>query len=215
MRVPHIPSHDGNQRVQKELWEKWSRGRAEKAEGGPSLELMFRDSPRIETVRAKQSQRWYRTPPLSLSFQISGTWYLDSIASDNMTRIEENGDLRLFIRNIKLLNNGSLQFDFHFMLQGECVAVTMVCEKTKNNGEFSVAYEGKNKVLLLETDYSMYIIFYMQNIKNGTKTQVLALYGRSILLDKTHQREFENICNLYGLDSQNIIDMTKKDFCFL
>jgi hypothetical protein len=115
MRVPHIPSHDGNQRVQKELWEKWSRGRAEKAEGGPSLELMFRDSPRIETVRAKQSQRWYRTPPLSLSFQISGTWYLDSIASDNMTRIEENGDLRLFIRNIKLLNNGSLQFDFHFM----------------------------------------------------------------------------------------------------
>lgn len=34
--------------------------------------------------------------------------------------------------------------------------------------------------------------------------------GRSILLDKTHQREFENICNLYGLDSQNIIDMTKK-----
>nr|AAO50215.1 lipocalin [Mus musculus] len=147
--------------------------------------------------------------------RISGTWYLDSIASDNMTRIEENGDLRLFIRNIKLLNIGSLQFDFHFMLQGECVAVTMVCEKTKNNGEFSVAYEGKNKVLLLETDYSMYIIFYMQNIKNGTKTQVLALYGRSILLDKTHQREFENICNLYGLDSQNIIDMTKKDFCFL
>lgn len=26
-------------------------------------------------------------------------------------------------------------------VQGECVAVTMVCEKTKNNGEFSVACE--------------------------------------------------------------------------
>jgi hypothetical protein len=36
-------------------------------------------------------------------------------------------------------------------------------------------------VLLLETDYSMYIIFYMQNIKNGTKTQVLALYGNPTL----------------------------------
>lgn len=87
----------------------------QKAEGDPSLELMFRDSRRREAVRAKQPQRWYRTPPLSLFFQISGIWYLDSIASDNMTRIEENGDLRLFIRNIKLLNNGSLQFDFHFM----------------------------------------------------------------------------------------------------
>ncbi|XP_028628806.1 epididymal-specific lipocalin-9 [Grammomys surdaster] len=137
------------------------------------------------------------------------------MASDNMTRIEENGDLRLFIRNIKLLNNGSLQFDFHFMVQGECVAVTIVCEKTKNNGEFSVAYEGENKVLLLETDYRMYIIFYMQNIKNGTETQVLALYERFTQLDKTYQEEFENICKLYGLGSQNIIDMTKKDFCFL
>ncbi|XP_034360998.1 epididymal-specific lipocalin-9 isoform X2 [Arvicanthis niloticus] len=147
--------------------------------------------------------------------RISGTWHLESMASDNMTRIEDNGDLRLFIRNIKLLRNGSLQFDFHFMVQGECVAVTMVCEKTENNGEFSVAYEGENKVLLLETDYRMYIIFYMRNIKNGTETQVLALYGRITQLGKTYQKEFENICKLYGLDSQNIIDMTKKDFCFL
>lgn len=37
MRVSHIPSHDGNQRVQKELWEKWGRARDEKAEGGPSF----------------------------------------------------------------------------------------------------------------------------------------------------------------------------------
>lgn len=98
----------------------------------------------------------------------------------------------------------------------------------------------------------MYIIFYMQNIKNGVKTQVLALYGnptlsvwesqplgghlpwtldtlwncalgllpqqnvpnlspgRFIQLDKTYQKEFENICNLYGLGSENVIDMTKK-----
>lgn len=32
-------------------------------------------------------------------------------------------------------------------------------------------------MLLTETDYRMYITFYMQNIKNGTKTHVLALYG--------------------------------------
>lgn len=104
----------------------------------------------------------------------------------------------------------------------------------------------------METDYRMYIIFYMRNIKNGTETQVLALYGNTALsareshplgghlpwpldtlwndalgmlpqqkvpnlspgritqLGKTYQKEFENICKLYGLDSQNIIDMRKK-----
>ncbi|XP_052040638.1 epididymal-specific lipocalin-9-like [Apodemus sylvaticus] len=142
--------------------------------------------------------------------RISGMWHLDCIASNNMTRIEENGDLRLFIRNIKPLSNGSLQFDFHLMIQGECVAVTMVCEKTKNNGEFSIAYEGENKVLLLETDYRHYIIFYMQNIKNGTKTHALALYGRFPELNNNYKKEFINTCKLYGLGPQNIIDMAKK-----
>ncbi|CAO2598314.1 Epididymal-specific lipocalin-9 [Lemmus lemmus] len=114
------------------------------------------------------------------------------MASDNMTRIGENGDLRLFIRKISILQNGSLKFDFHFMVQGECVAVTMVCEKTETNGEFTVAYEGENRVRVSETDYRMYVIFYMENIKNGTKTHVLAFY---------------DICKKYGLDSQNIIDL--------
>lgn len=115
MSVPHIPSHGGKHRVQKQLWEKWDRWGAELAEGGPSLELVFRDSPTSEAI--VPSSPWGGTgpPPLSLSFQISGMWHLDSIASNNMTRIEENGDLRLFIRNIKPLSNGSLQFDFHLM----------------------------------------------------------------------------------------------------
>lgn len=32
-------------------------------------------------------------------------------------------------------------------------------------------------MLILETDYNTYVTFYMQNMKNGTKTHVLALYG--------------------------------------
>ncbi|CAO2598313.1 Epididymal-specific lipocalin-9 [Lemmus lemmus] len=139
--------------------------------------------------------------------RISGTWNSLFMASDNMTRIGENGDLRLFIRKISILQNGSLKFDFHFMVQGECVAVTMVCEKTETNGEFTVAYEGENRVRVSETDYRMYVIFYMENIKNGTKTHVLAFYGRTPKFDKSYLKRFENICKKYGLDSQNIIDL--------
>lgn len=38
--------------------------------------------------------------------------------------------------------------------------------------------EGENKVLVLETNYWMYVIFYLRNIQNGIETRVLALYGR-------------------------------------
>uniref|UniRef100_A0A8D2DYQ0 Lipocalin 9 n=1 Tax=Sciurus vulgaris TaxID=55149 RepID=A0A8D2DYQ0_SCIVU len=109
--------------------------------------------------------------------RISGPWYSISMASDNLTRIKEDGDLRVFIRNIEHLKNGSLKFDFHFMVQGECVAVDVVCQKTDQNGQYSISYQGENKVLVSETDYKMYVIFYMQNTNNGTETRVLALYG--------------------------------------
>lgn len=39
------------------------------------------------------------------------------------------------------------------------------------------ADEGENRVWLSETDYRTYVIFYMENVKNGNRTHVLAFYG--------------------------------------
>ncbi|XP_021117204.1 epididymal-specific lipocalin-9 isoform X2 [Heterocephalus glaber] len=107
----------------------------------------------------------------------AGSWSSISLASDNVMWIGVNGDLHLFIRTIELLLNSSLLFHFRFWMQGECVFVTVVCEKTPKNAEFSTVYRGENKVLILETDYWMYIIFYLKNVRFGIETQVLALYG--------------------------------------
>uniref|UniRef100_A0A8C9NZJ2 Lipocalin/cytosolic fatty-acid binding domain-containing protein n=1 Tax=Spermophilus dauricus TaxID=99837 RepID=A0A8C9NZJ2_SPEDA len=134
------------------------------------------------------------SPSSHLSLQISGVWYSISMASNNLSRIKEDGDLRIFIRNIEHLKNGSLKFNFRFMVQGECVGVSMVCQKTNKNGEYSISYEGENKVLVSETDYKMYVIFDMQNIRNGTETRVLALY----------------VCRKYRLSSKNIMDLTQE-----
>ncbi|XP_070934694.1 epididymal-specific lipocalin-9 isoform X3 [Macaca nemestrina] len=108
--------------------------------------------------------------------RISGVWYSIFMASDDLNRIKENGDLRVFVRNIEHLKNGSLKFDFEFMVQGECVAVVVVCEKTEKNGEYSINYEGKNTVAVSETDYRLFITFHLQNFRNGTETHALALY---------------------------------------
>ncbi|XP_008068858.1 epididymal-specific lipocalin-9 [Carlito syrichta] len=131
--------------------------------------------------------------------RVSGVWYLISMASSDLKRIEKDGDLRVFIRNIQYLQNGSLMFDFRFVVQGACEEVVVVCEKTDRNGEFSISYEGKNKVTVLETDYWNYITFYLQNIKNKTETRVLALF---------------ETCKKYKLDSQNIIEMSRQDPCY-
>uniref|UniRef100_A0ABI8ACB3 Lipocalin/cytosolic fatty-acid binding domain-containing protein n=1 Tax=Felis catus TaxID=9685 RepID=A0ABI8ACB3_FELCA len=122
--------------------------------------------------------------------KVSGIWYPVSMASDDIKRIEENGDLRVFIRNIESLEDGRLRFHFRTMVHGECEHVAMVCEKAERDGEYSIN-EGDNTVLLSETDYRQYIIFHLRNIRNGTQTTMLALY----------------VCRKYGLGPQNIISL--------
>uniref|UniRef100_A0A2K6UG85 Lipocalin 9 n=1 Tax=Saimiri boliviensis boliviensis TaxID=39432 RepID=A0A2K6UG85_SAIBB len=131
--------------------------------------------------------------------RVSGVWYSIFMASDDLSRIKDDGDLRVFVRNIEHLKNGSLRFDFQCMVQGECVAVAVVCKKTEKNGEYSINYEGENTVAVSETDYNVFITFHLQNFRNGSETNVLALY---------------ETCRKYGLGSQNIVDLTNEDPCY-
>uniref|UniRef100_A0A673UIT6 Lipocalin/cytosolic fatty-acid binding domain-containing protein n=1 Tax=Suricata suricatta TaxID=37032 RepID=A0A673UIT6_SURSU len=119
--------------------------------------------------------------------KVSGTWDSVSTASDDMKRIEENRDLRLFIQNIESL------------VHEECEHVAVVCKRTGKEGEYSIYYEGDNAVLLSETDYRLYATFYLRNIRNGTETTVLALYGRVPDLRPSFLDRFESVCRKHGL----------------
>ncbi|XP_014591634.3 epididymal-specific lipocalin-9 isoform X1 [Equus caballus] len=145
--------------------------------------------------------------------RVSGDWFSVSMASDDMKRIEENGDLRVFIQKIKSLEDGGLKFYFQLLLLGQCVEVPMVCEKMEKNGECTISYEGENRVLLAETDYRVYATFHLLNLRNGTQTQVLALYGRIPDLSPSFLKRFEKVCKKYGLGPQNIVSLIDKDPC--
>ncbi|XP_064222095.1 epididymal-specific lipocalin-9 [Aotus nancymaae] len=97
------------------------------------------------------------------------------MASDDLNGIKDDGDLRVFVQNTEHLKNGSLRFDFQCMVQGECRAMEVVCKKTEN-GEYSINYEGENTVAVSETDYNLLITSHLQNFRNGSETNVLALY---------------------------------------
>uniref|UniRef100_A0A2K5ETM0 Lipocalin 9 n=1 Tax=Aotus nancymaae TaxID=37293 RepID=A0A2K5ETM0_AOTNA len=112
-------------------------------------------------------------------------WYSIFMASDDLNGIKDDGDLRVFVQNTEHLKNGSLRFDFQCMVQGECGAMAVVWKKTEN-GEYSINYEGENTVAVSETDYNLLITSHLQNFRNGSETNVLALY---------------ETCRKYGLGS--------------
>ncbi|XP_054582770.1 epididymal-specific lipocalin-9 [Eptesicus fuscus] len=147
--------------------------------------------------------------------KVAGVWYSISMASSDMKRIGDDGDLRAFIQKIESVAGGSLRFFFHFMLHGDCVEVAMVCEKTEKNGECTLAYMGDNRVLLSETDYDLYAAFHLHSVRNGTQTHVLALYGRVPELPHSFLHRFERLCRKHGLGPQNIVSLSTRDPCVM
>ncbi|XP_006863870.1 PREDICTED: epididymal-specific lipocalin-9 [Chrysochloris asiatica] len=109
--------------------------------------------------------------------KVLGAWYPMAMASSNLSRIQHKGDMHAILKTIERLENGSLTFSFDFLLQGQCETAVMVCKQTQRSGMCTIEYDGKSTVLILETDYKIYIILYLHNIKDTTETRVLALYG--------------------------------------
>ncbi|XP_070655638.1 epididymal-specific lipocalin-9 isoform X1 [Bos indicus] len=142
--------------------------------------------------------------------KVSGTWYSISMAADNRKRIEEDGDLRIFIEGIQVVEDGGLKLSFHFMLHAECTDVAVVCGKTGKSGEYTINYLGENSLRILEADYQRYVILHMRNFRNGTATQVLALYGRFPELKSSFLDRFHKACRSHGLGPEKIIPFSNQ-----
>ncbi|XP_046307801.1 major urinary protein 20-like isoform X1 [Marmota monax] len=143
----------------------------------------------------------------------SGEWYSILLASDQKEKIEENGSMRVFVEYIHALNKSSLGFKFHIIINGVCAEIEFVCDKTEEDGVYSVEYDGHNTFKVLETDYDDYIIFHLINKNNGNTFQLMELYGRAPDVSSELKQKFVNVSEKYGIVKENILDLTTVDRC--
>ncbi|XP_003505564.1 major urinary protein 20 [Cricetulus griseus] len=145
--------------------------------------------------------------------KIKGKWYTIGLASDKREKIEEQGSMRVFVEYIRVFENSSLAFKFHTIVNGECTELYVVCDKTAEDGEYEVEYDGSNRFTILDTDYDDYIIIHLKNIKNGKKFQLMELYGRKPELSSNIKEKFEELSKKHGIVKENILDLTEADRC--
>uniref|UniRef100_A0A8C9ATE0 Lipocalin/cytosolic fatty-acid binding domain-containing protein n=1 Tax=Prolemur simus TaxID=1328070 RepID=A0A8C9ATE0_PROSS len=141
--------------------------------------------------------------------QISGEWYSILLASDHKEKIEENGSMRVFVERIQPLENSSLYFKYHTIINGECSEIPLVCDLTGKDGECSVDYDGHNVATILDTDYTDYLIYHVKNSENEEKSQIMELYGREPDVSPELKEKFVEYCEKYGIVKENILDLTK------
>nr|XP_020145025.1 major urinary protein 4-like isoform X1 [Microcebus murinus] len=145
--------------------------------------------------------------------KISGDWYSIYLASDHKEKIEENGSMRVFVERIHALKNASLYFKFHTIVNGECSEIPLVCDSTGNDGECSVEYDGHTVAHILETDYTDYLVYHVENSNNEGKSQIMELYGREPDVSTELKEKFVEYCRDHGIVMENIIDLTRINRC--
>ncbi|XP_066223507.1 lipocalin Can f 6.0101-like [Saccopteryx leptura] len=145
--------------------------------------------------------------------KLSGEWYTVMLASDEKKRIEENGNLRIYVEYMQELANSSLFFKYHTKENGECVQFTITGHPTERNGLYSIIYDGFNLFNIVEAVYSEYLVFYDVNFKNDKETRFMEFFGRKPDLSPTIKKRFEEIGLQLGIPKENIVDVTNGDRC--
>ncbi|XP_006864787.1 PREDICTED: allergen Fel d 4-like [Chrysochloris asiatica] len=143
----------------------------------------------------------------------AGVWYSVLLASDDREQIEENGSMRVFVQSMEVLDNFSLYFEFHTIKDGKCTDINFVCDKTEENGVYSVKYDGYNTFKAVETNYDEYIMFHLQNVNDEHNFQLMELYGRDKDLSQDIKDRFVRYCRQHGVPEENILDLTTVDRC--
>nr|XP_034358498.1 major urinary protein 20-like [Arvicanthis niloticus] len=141
--------------------------------------------------------------------KINGNWYSIVVASDRREKIEEHGNMRVFVENIHVLEN-SLAFEFHTV---ECTKATVVAYTTERDDEYYANDDGYNTISILYTDYDNYIMFHVQHFEDGKTYQLMFLFGREPDLSSDIKEEFADLCEKHGIVRENIIDLTNTNRC--
>uniref|UniRef100_A0A8P0P6M1 Lipocalin/cytosolic fatty-acid binding domain-containing protein n=1 Tax=Canis lupus familiaris TaxID=9615 RepID=A0A8P0P6M1_CANLF len=149
----------------------------------------------------------------SHSETISGDWYSILLASDIKEKIEENGSMRVFVKDIEVLSNSSLIFTMHTKVNGKCTKISLICNKTEKDGEYDVVHDGYNLFRIIETAYEDYIIFHLNNVNQEQEFQLMELYGRKPDVSPKVKEKFVRYCQGMEIPKENILDLTQVDRC--
>ncbi|XP_006865797.1 PREDICTED: allergen Fel d 4-like [Chrysochloris asiatica] len=120
----------------------------------------------------------------------AGVWYSVLFASDDREQIEENGSLRVFVQTLQVLDNSSLYYQLHIMMD-----------------------DGYNTVKVVETNYDEYIMYHLHNVNDERNFQLMELYGRDKDLSQDIKDRFVRYCRQHGVPEENILDLTTVDRC--
>ncbi|XP_074066767.1 major urinary protein-like [Macrotis lagotis] len=142
---------------------------------------------------------------------LSGIWFTVAVCANVTSKIEEGGELRLYVRDITVHDDGNLSGTFCRKEREEEILFPL-STFLGGDGERHFLYDGRND-FALESQGDQYAMFSVKNVKNDDTTAWGLLYGRTPDLPEEIKEKFEEMCIHMGTDKNQVKDLSNDDAC--
>ncbi|XP_074066768.1 major urinary protein-like [Macrotis lagotis] len=142
---------------------------------------------------------------------LSGIWYTVGVCANVTSKIEDGGKLRLYVRDIRVHDDGNLSGTFCRKKHDEQILFHL-STFLGSDGERHFLYDGRND-FALESQGDQYAMFSVKNVKNDDTTAWGLLYGRTPDLPEEIKEKFQKMCIHMGTHKNQVKDLSNDGTC--
>ncbi|XP_073746189.1 uterocalin-like [Callorhinus ursinus] len=142
---------------------------------------------------------------------VNGDWFSIAQASSEPKLLWKDSHMMFFVRKIHV-SLKTIEFHLYRRIQGMCVPIIMMANKTKKKFQYMLKYAGHSVIFPEEVAPSRFI-FCIHNHWHGKETVVVNLLSRTPPASWDVMQTFKNYCKSHGISPANIINLTRTDCC--
>ncbi|XP_005372051.1 odorant-binding protein 1b-like [Microtus ochrogaster] len=145
--------------------------------------------------------------------ELEGAWFTTAIAADNVDTIEEEGPMRLYVRELTCSEAcNEMDVTFYVNANGQC-SETTVTGYRQEDGKYRTQFEGDNR---FEPVYatSENIVFTNKNVdRTGRTTNQIFVVGKGQPLTPEQYEKLEEFAKQQNIPKENIRQVLDADTC--
>ncbi|XP_007954177.1 beta-lactoglobulin-2-like [Orycteropus afer afer] len=143
--------------------------------------------------------------------KLTGTWHSMVMAASDLTLLEtEKAPLRVYIKEMWPTPENNLKINLLKRVNGSCVEMTVIAQKTEDPAVFIVNYQGEMKVSVLDTDYDHYLFFCVETPMATEEPRKVCQYlARTLSADTKIVEKFDEALKTLPMHAQIVLDFSQ------
>ncbi|XP_026961772.1 beta-lactoglobulin-like [Sagmatias obliquidens] len=123
--------------------------------------------------------------------RVAGTWHSVAMAASDISLLDtESAPLRVNVEELRPTPQGDLEIFLQKRDKDGCVKEKIIAEKTEIPAVFKINFLNENKIFVLDSDYTNYLLFCMENTADPERSLTCQYLARTLQVDDGVMEKF-------------------------